>query len=225
MSKPDQDAASTLPTGGQHAAPAGGQSEQAGKGSGDAQHTGTAQGQSQATAAGDAQDAGREAGGDQVLRAQLKAERDKRLAAEKRLEEVEQVDEATRQRREAERAALAGANERILKAEVRMCAKGVLTDPEDALKYLELGGFEVSEDGQVDTGAITAALKDLVAARPYLATRTGTGAFTDTGDGGARIGQSSRSQLTQAQVDAMSPAEVLEARRNGRLDRLMGKTS
>ncbi|MGA5629802.1 hypothetical protein ACPCTH_33540 [Streptomyces cellulosae] len=157
------------------------------------------------------------------LREQVKAERDARRAAEKRLADVEQVDEATKKQREAEAEALAKANDRILKAEVRTAAKGVLADPADAFRFLSLDDFDVSPDGEVDTGQLAQALADLVREKPYLGAK-GTDAFRDSGDGGARGKSSVRGQLTAADLDSMSMAEINEARRAGRLDVALGKT-
>src|SRR5438552_3353744 len=58
--------------------------------------------------------------------------------------------------------ALAGANLRILKAEVKAAAKGVLADPSDALTFLDLATLEVSDEGDVDATAVKAALDALI---------------------------------------------------------------
>src|SRR5690606_40426318 len=57
-------------------------------------------------------------------------------------------------RREAEAVAIARANERILRSEIKAAAAGKLADPEDALRYLDLAEFEVDESGNVDTSEI-----------------------------------------------------------------------
>lgn len=81
--------------------------------------------------------------------------------------------------------ALAKANERILKAEVRAAAAGKLNDPADALEFIDLSKFEVGEDGDVDGKAIADAISDLINKKPYLAVQDGA-RFTGSGDGGAR---------------------------------------
>lgn len=78
------------------------------------------------------------------------------------------------------------ANGRILRSEIKAAAKGVLADPADAYKFLDLDSFEVSDDGDVDEAAITAALKTLVEQKPYLAAQGGR--FQGSADGGARNG-------------------------------------
>jgi hypothetical protein len=80
--------------------------------------------------------------------------------------------------------ALGAANARILKAEVRAAATGKLSDPADALLYLDLSKFEVGEDGEVDAKALGAALDDLVKNKPYLAAQGKR--FQGNGDGGPR---------------------------------------
>lgn len=89
----------------------------------------------------------------------LAAERAAAKAAEKRAKAAE-----------AERTeALATANVRLVRAEVKAAAGGVLQDPEDAVRLLDLTEFEVNDDGEVDTKAITAAVRRLAESKPYLA--------------------------------------------------------
>lgn len=81
--------------------------------------------------------------------------------------------------------AISRANDKILKSEVKAAAKGVLADPQDAYKFLDLSVFEVDDDGNVDEPAVAKALADLVAAKPYLGAQ-GAQRFTGDADGGAR---------------------------------------
>lgn len=81
--------------------------------------------------------------------------------------------------------ALAAANSRILKAEVRALAAGKMADPADALHYIDLSAFKVGESGEVDNAAISAAIADLVSNKPYLAAQ-GSQRFQGSVDGGAR---------------------------------------
>lgn len=80
--------------------------------------------------------------------------------------------------------ALSAANSRILKAEVRAAATGKLSDPADALQFLDLSKLEVGEDGEVDGKAVAAAIDDLIKNKPYLAAQGKR--FQGAGDGGAR---------------------------------------
>lgn len=118
--------------------------------------------------------------------------------------------------------AIAAANERIKKAEVRAQAAGKLNDPADALKFLDLSEFEVDSDGEVDTSSIAQAIKDLIEERPYLAAQGGR--FQASADGGARNESAGTGQLTRADLDRMSPDEIDKAHREGRFaDVLAGK--
>ena len=116
--------------------------------------------------------------------------------------------------------ALAGANERILKANVRAEAAKKLTDPADALLYINLSDFEVGSDGEVDSSAIAQAVDDLITSKPYLAAQ-GT-RFQGSADGGARNGTATASQLTKADADRMTPEEINEAREAGRFNNILG---
>lgn len=117
--------------------------------------------------------------------------------------------------------ALSVANQRILKSEVKAAAKGVLADPQDAYKFLDLDSFEVDADGNVDEATIAQALTDLVAAKPYLGAQGGQ-RFKGTADGGARTDASKPSQLTRADMARMSPEEIDAAHTEGRFTDLLG---
>jgi hypothetical protein len=91
----------------------------------------------------------------------------------KQLSEREAKDEQDKVKIEAEREALEKANRRILHSEIRLAAKGVLEDPNDAFKYLDLDQFEVSNEGDVDQEEIASAVADLVEQKPYLAAQGG----------------------------------------------------
>ena len=125
----------------------------------------------------------------------MKAERNEARLAEKAANDRLAALEAQIEGREAEHAAtlaaqavkdeaLSAANQRILKAEVRAQAASKLNDPKDALLYLDLSGFEVGEDGEVDGDAVAAAIDKLITDKPYLAAQ-GT-RFKGEADGGAR---------------------------------------
>lgn len=107
------------------------------------------------------------------MTARLKAERTKRLAAEAKVREATATDDTERVRAEAERDAIAKANTRILRAEVKAAATGRFADTADALAFLDLSEFDVDEDGAVDGDEIRAALDDLLARKPHLAAQGG----------------------------------------------------
>ena len=125
----------------------------------------------------------------------MKAERNEAKAAAKQaaddlaalraqVEGREAEHKATLDAQRVKDEALSAANQRILKAEVRAQAAAKLNDPKDALLYLDLSGFEVGEDGEVDGDAVASAIDKLITDKPYLAAQ-GT-RFKGEADGGAR---------------------------------------
>src|SRR5690606_35597831 len=90
------------------------------------------------------------------------AEKARADALQAKLDGKEAEHAAAQEKAATEKAALAKANDRILRSEVKAAAKGVLADPADAYKFLDLNSFEVSDDGEVDEAAIATALKDLI---------------------------------------------------------------
>lgn len=177
--------------------------------------------------------AGEEALGDKGKKAldAMKAERNAaREEARKAREEADALKAAAegreaehraeQERRATEREALEKANDRIRRSEVKAAAKGVLADPADAYKFLNLEEFEVDDDGNVDEQAIADALADLVKSKPYLAVQDGK-RFQGDPDAGAR-NEARPAQLTQSDLDRMTPEQISEARKKGQLDDLLG---
>ncbi|RPK85070.1 hypothetical protein [Streptomyces sp. ADI98-10] len=156
------------------------------------------------------------------MKGKWRAERDRARELEQRLADKDGVDEAEKARRQAETAALEKANARIIRAEVKAAAKGVLADPADAYKFLDLDQFEVDENGDLDSEEVTEAINELIQSKPYLAAATAK-RFQGTGDGGAAARKAGRpKQLTRADLKSMSPEAIDKAREDGRLDDLMG---
>ena len=115
--------------------------------------------------------------------------------------------------------ALAAANKRILSAELRAAAKGKLADPTDAALYINLDEFDVSDDGEVDSDALASAIDDLIARKSHLAADSRR--FDGAADQGAK-GTQRLTQLSATDLDSMSPAEINLARREGRLNKVLG---
>lgn len=164
------------------------------------------------------------------MKAQRNAERDRAKAAEAERDalkalidgkESEHAAEVERQKAKDE--ALAAANQRILSAELRAAAKGKLADPADAGLFIDLDSFEVGDDGEVDTDALNSAIDDLLARKPHLAA-TGR-RFNGDGDGGARGGDPKLKQVTEVELESMTAEQINEARRDGRLNKLLGRTN
>ena len=167
---------------------------------------------------GEADEQGAEALGDagkqalDRMKARLKASETARKAAERERDEAKGITEQEKAQREAEAAALAKANDRILRSEVKAAAKGVLADPADAYKFLDLTEFEVDDDGNVDEEAIAEALANLVKTKPYLAAvaQGQQQRFQGSADQGARnvTHKSEEQQLTEALKEAQKAHDV-----------------
>ena len=154
-----------------------------------------------------------------AMKAKVK-ERGERIAAlQRELDEAKGVDEATKAAREAESAALARANDRIKKSEIKAAAKGILADPADAFKFLDLDDIEVDDDGNVDEDAIASAIADLVKQKPYLAAQ-GERRFRGGSDGGARK-ESRPKQWTRADLAGKTPQQIADAKAKGQLADLL----
>lgn len=77
------------------------------------------------------------------------------------------VDEVKRQSR-AEADAVA--NRRIVRAEVKVLARDIFADPDDAPLYVDVDDWEVDDDGDiVDKDDLVAELKKIVKSKPHLA--------------------------------------------------------
>lgn len=129
-------------------------------------------------------------------------------------------------RRDAETAATAKANQRLLRSEIRAAAAGKLADPHDALAHLDLSQFDVNDDGDVNEEQINAAIADLLERKPYLAPATVAQPgkkFPASDAGAARKGQEGPKQLTAADLESMSLEQVMAAQKAGQLTQLLSK--
>ncbi|WP_236024590.1 phage scaffolding protein [Bifidobacterium pluvialisilvae] len=131
--------------------------------------------------------------------------------------------EAAKKEQSIKDEALQQANQRILKAEIRAAASGRLNDPSDALRYLDLSKFSVSDDGDVDTQAIGTALDGLVKEKPYLGKAGNpTGPQGIIPPSGTRDGDRGAGQLTRDDLKTMKPEAIVKAKSEGRLDDILG---
>lgn len=166
-----------------------------------------------------------------AMKGKWHSERDKRRELEARIATLEgasggsTTDEPTADeiRTQAAREATAKANTRILKSEIKAAAAGKLADPSDAALYLDLASFEVDANGDVDADEISDAIEDLLTRKPHLAA-TARPRFQGSGDGGAARKAAGPSQLTESDLDRMSPEQISKAKREGRLNKLLGIT-
>lgn len=189
--------------------------------------------------AGDGDQGDGDAGDDEPLGPKgtkaLEAEKGKRKAATTRAREAERKnaelaaeierlknggkdDEAAKAQREADAQTLARANARILRSEVKTAAKGVLKDPADAFRFLDMSQFEVDDNGDVDEQEVAEAIAQLVKDKPYLAAQGGK--KWGGSDGGPR--NAVKSQLTREDLAKMSPADRMKAFNEGRCKNLVG---
>jgi hypothetical protein len=161
------------------------------------------------------------------MKAKWKAERDTRRELERKLAEsaapasTDETPDLEAIKSQAASEAMAKANARILRSEIKAAAAGKFADVSDALLNLDLTAFEV--DANVDADEIAEAIQEVLTRKPHLAAATAK-RFQGTGDGGAARKAAGPTQLTQADVDRMSMTEVHKAKREGRLNKLLGIT-
>lgn len=115
--------------------------------------------------------------------------------------------------------AIANANQRVLKSEIRAAAASVLENPADATFFLDLSKFTVSDDGETNSEEINNALGALVKERPYLAKRQPNTGVVSTPPSGART--QTVQQLTREQLKGMTPSEIAKADAEGRLNNIL----
>lgn len=160
----------------------------------------------------------------------LVAERTARKAAEKELAAFrtaaalkdkpaeEQALELARAEGRTE--ATAKSNERYIRAKVEAAATGKVKNPALALKLIDTSGIDVDDDGEVDSDAVQAAVAELLTEYPELAAdgaRFGGGA-----DQGAKGKAAKAAQLSEQDLNSMTPEQISEARASGRLDTILG---
>lgn len=157
---------------------------------------------------------------------QRKVNRDLEKKLNEAYAKADKVDElekqiAALQGKEAEYEA--ARKEQAVKDEALAAANGKLTDPADALRYLDLSKFTVTDDGGVDTQAIADSIGELLEQKPYLgkAEQAPSGANI-TPPSGTRDGDRHQGQLTRDDLKTMSPAEIVKAQQDGRLKDLLG---
>lgn len=126
-------------------------------------------------------------------------------------------------RKDGETAATQRFNELLVGAELRAAAKGKLADPSDAALYLKLSDFQVTEDGTVDADALNEAIDDLLTRKPHLAAAAQSRFQGDAGQGNR--GEKLKPQITESELNSMTPAQINEARRDGRLNKILGVSS
>lgn len=143
----------------------------------------------------------------------------------KRLKELEAEKDAAN-KSEVEKAREAGkaeARAEILKDraldKVETKAAKLFADPEDARALLASKVGDFIDGDAIDAEAIDKALADLLKRKPHLGLQGKR--FEGGADGGARKGIKP-DQLTRQDLKRMSPAQIVKAQEEGRLNDLMG---
>lgn len=160
----------------------------------------------------------------------LQAERTARKAAETDAKTAKQLladqsksaeqTEADQKLRDAEQAVLGKANERVVRSEVKAAAAGKVKRLDLLLKVVDLSAIAVDEAGDPDPSAVEDAISAFLAEYPELAADAQK--FSGSADQGAKGRAAKLAQLTQQDLDRMSPSEINAARREGRLNDLLG---
>lgn len=163
------------------------------------------------------------------MKADKKAAEARARTAEQEIERLKAAAEGReaewQSKQDAQAEADARFRARVLNAEIRAAAKGVLADPADALRYLDTKDFDVADDGTVDAAGVAAAIQALVTEKPYLAAQGGP-RFTGTPDANPRnAGQEGPVQLTREQLAALTPEQRVAAHEAGQLNDLLGVRS
>lgn len=113
----------------------------------------------------------------EAMQAALKAAREK---AETEKTELQKAQEAAAKAKADKDAALAAANQRLIKAEVTLkSAELGIVDPDAAYALMDRSGVTVGDDGKVS--GIDEALKALLTAKPYLKKAEGVATATSGG--------------------------------------------
>lgn len=100
-------------------------------------------------------------------------------------------------------------------------AAKLFADPEDARALLAASVDDFVDGKKIDLDAINEALEDLLKRKPHLAAQGGK-RFEGSADQGSRKGGTRPAQLTKADLDRMSPEAIVEAKKKGQFDDLLG---
>lgn len=88
-------------------------------------------------------------------------------------------------RKEGRTEATTAANLKLATSALKLAAAGKLANPADAVAFIDPKQFDVDDNGDVDSDALTEAITKLLTERPYLAAGNQP-RFEGTADGGAR---------------------------------------
>lgn len=159
------------------------------------------------------------------LEAKLKAAREKADRVDDLEKQVADWEQRGKEFDSAQ-ATIAGLQKRVLQANVTAAATGKLINPDDALKLIDFSDLTADDQGGYDQKAISKKIDDLVTAHPYLAqggNKAGLAAIIPPS--GVRDGDHQTGQLTRDDLKNMTPKQIDEARRKGRLNDLLAGRS
>lgn len=164
------------------------------------------------------------------LKKALRAEREARRAAERERNTLKQQLEAKDKpaeeaaleaaRREADEAATAKANARIVKAELRAAAATKVSNLGALVRLVDIDVIEVDEDGNPSEDDIASAIDQFLTDFPEFAADKSK--FSGTADQGTKGKQSTPAQLTRDDLKNMTPEAIEKARKDGRLNKILG---
>lgn len=167
------------------------------------------------------------------LKKALRAERDARRTAERERNALKQQLEAKGKpadeqaietaRREAEEAANAKANERIVRAELRAAAAGKVSNLTALSRLVDTASIDVDQDGNPSQDDIDDAVAQFLADYPEFAVDKSK--FSGTADQGTKGKQSTPAQLTREQLKSMSPEQIMAAQEKGLTKNVLGGKS
>jgi hypothetical protein len=125
-------------------------------------------------------------------------------------------------RADATREAIAAANDRVRRSEVRVAASDLFADPSDALKFVNLDQVHVDGEGNVDGEELKDILAAIVASKPYLGHPQR--AAIPASDAGVRKGsaEGKPEQISKDKIRSMTPEAIEQARKAGQLDQALG---
>lgn len=145
-----------------------------------------------------------------------------KLRSDAMTEQERAIDVARKEGAAEAQEEIAKAKAKFARAKAEALATSKTRDPEVAVSLLgDLTQF-VTEDGDVDTDAMSVALDELVEEKEYLA--VGDRQPVPGADQGARGGSKGASQLSREQLKTMSPEQITKAESEGRLDKLLGRS-
>lgn len=147
--------------------------------------------------------------------AKKNADAARRLAAIEDEKKTAEQKAQERERKAAEREQ--AANERVAKADIRAALTGVVDDPDSIIEDLTISRF-LTDGGDVDDERIASLKAKYEALRPPARRAPNPNPAQ-----GANGSKEHEKPLAEADLAHMTPKEINEARKAGRLDHLMGR--